>query len=297
MIRHVAAVALVLSLTPSWLSAQGVAFTVSATSANVHKGPTTASPVIGTVRRGSILPVTRELGSWVRVNWPSDKDGIGYIHVSTGAVARNVSPASARTQPASVASARPAAATSTQTAPRTAAAQRPGAVTPAPQPAAVRPVYVTPTTHVFGVGAVMGPSPVGFGATARAWHRSRLGAQVEYSHYSTAAPITPDRVASTQFEPSVMFAFRDHVADYVWLRPYAGSGVSFGHETLTMAEGSTVSENRFGVQAFGGAEVTFPGLSRFALSAGMSYRWAEKPFAGVDLGGLGFTVAGHWYVK
>ena len=290
MIRHVAAAALVLSLTPSWLSAQGVAFTVNTAAANVHKGPTTASPVIGTVRRGSTLPVTRELGSWVRVNWPSSDDGIGYIHVSTGSVARNVVPPAQQT---TLASNRPATRSSANPAPASSAQRRP--VTPQPTPA--RSVFVTPMTHTFGVGATMGPSPVGFGVSGRAWHRSRFGAQLDYSHYSTAAPISPDRVSSTQFEPSVMFHFRDHVADYVWLRPYAGSGVSFGSETLTMAEGSKVSESRFGVQAFGGAEVTFPGMSRFALSAGMSYRWTEAPFAGVDLGGLGFSVAGHWYIK
>ena len=290
MIRHVAAAVLVLSLTPSWLSAQGVAFTVSAATANVHKGPTTASPVIGTVRRGSTLPVTRELGSWVRVNWPSAEDGIGYIHVSTGSVARNVMP------PAQTATAsnRPATRTSANAAPPPSAQrQRPAT----PQPAAARNVYVTPMTHTFGVGATMGSSPVGFGVSGRAWHRSHFGAQFDYSHYSTAAPISPDRVSSTQFEPSVMYHFEDFVADSIWLRPYAGSGVSFGSETLKMAEGSTVSDSRFGVQAFGGAEVTFPALSRFSLSAGMSYRWTEAPFAGVDLGGLGFSVAAHWYIK
>ena len=290
MIRHVAAAALVLSLTPSWLSAQGVAFTVNTAAANVHKGPTTASPVIGTVRRGSTLPVTRELGSWVRVNWPSADDGIGYIHVSTGSIARNVVPPA---QQSTMASNRPATRSSANPAPASSAQRRP--VTPQPAPA--RNVFVTPMTHAIGVGATMGSSPVGFGVSGRAWHRSNFGAQIDYSHYSTAAPISPDRVSSTQFEPSVMFHFRDHVADYVWLRPYAGSGVSFGSETLTMAEGTTVSESRFGVQAFGGAEVTFPGMSRIALSAGMSYRWTEAPFAGVDLGGLGFSFAGHWYIK
>ena len=290
MIRHVAAAALVLSLTPSWLSAQGVAFTVNTAAANVHKGPTTASPVIGTVRRGSTLPVTRELGSWVRVNWPSADDGIGYIHVSTGSVARNVMPPAQQT---TVASNRPGTRPSANAAPASSAQRRPAT----PQPAPARNVFVTPMTHALGVGATMGSSPVGFGMSGRAWHRSNFGAQIDYSHYSTAAPISPDRVSSTQFEPSVMFHFRARVADYVWLRPYAGSGVSFGSETLTMAEGTKVSESRFGVQAFGGAEVTFPGMSRFALSAGMSYRWTEAPFAGVDLGGLGFSFAGHWYIK
>lgn len=290
MIRHVAAAALALSLTPSWLSAQGVAFTVNTATANVHKGPTTASPVIGTVRRGSTLPVTRELGSWVRVNWPSADDGIGYIHVSTGSIARNVVPPPQQT---TLASNRPASRTPANAAPASAQQRRPAA----PRPAPARNVYVTPMMHTLGVGATMGQSPVGFGVSGRMWHRSHFGAQVDYSHYSTAAPISPDRVSSTQLEPSVMYHFEDFVADSIWLRPYAGSGVSFGSETLTMAEGSQVSDRRFGLQAFGGAEVTFPALSRFSLSAGLSYRWTETPFAGVDLGGLGFSVGAHWYIK
>ena len=86
MIRHLAAIAVVVCLCPSWLHAQSAEFTVNIASADVHKSPSTGSPVIGKVTRGSVLTVTRELGSWVRISWPAAADGIGYLHVSMGRI-------------------------------------------------------------------------------------------------------------------------------------------------------------------------------------------------------------------
>ena len=63
MIRHAAAVAVVMLLSPAWLSAQSTKFTITTPSANIHKGPSTASVVIGRVPRFTVLEVTRELGS------------------------------------------------------------------------------------------------------------------------------------------------------------------------------------------------------------------------------------------
>ena len=37
------------------------------------------------------------------------------------------------------------------------------------RPAPMRPVFVTPATHLVGLGARVGGSTAGFGATARAW--------------------------------------------------------------------------------------------------------------------------------
>jgi acyl dehydratase len=54
---------------------------------------------------------------------------------------------------------------------------------PVEQPAAMRPVYVTPASHGLGLGARMGASPTGFGVTARGWHRNRLGIQLDVSRY------------------------------------------------------------------------------------------------------------------
>jgi hypothetical protein len=290
--RLVAALAVVACLTPSWLSAQSVAFTVNAASAQVHKGPSTGSPVIGTARRGAILEVTRELGSWVRVSWPSAEDGIGFVHVSTGALARNTAPD--RSQPVASAAARPARVGTSSAATPASGAQRTGIVA---QPVPVRPVYVSPSTHMIGIGGRMGRSPFGVGATARVWRRSRLGFQFEMSHSATDAIVVPDRVTSTQFEPSVLYSFSDRISDDFWLRPYVGSGATFARETLTVATGNSVSEGRLGFQAFGGGEITFAGMPRFALSADVSYHFAQAPFVGVDLSGLGVSVAGHWYIR
>jgi len=65
------------------------------------------------------------------------------------------------------------------------------------------------------------------------------------------------------------------------------------------AAGATdsVSDTRLGFQAFGGGEVTFAGVPRFALSADLGYHWRPTSFAGFELGGLGLSVSGHWYVK
>ena len=71
MIRHAAAVVIVLLLSPSWLTAQGTELTVNVSSASVHKGPTTASPVIGHAARGAKLEVTRNVGDWVKIAWPA----------------------------------------------------------------------------------------------------------------------------------------------------------------------------------------------------------------------------------
>ena len=42
-------------------------------------------------------------------------------------------------------------------------------------------------------------------------------------------------MSSTEFGPSVLYAFNDHVADYTWLRPYLGAGVNFYRSTITQS--------------------------------------------------------------
>ena len=60
---------------------------------------------------------------------------------------------------------------------------------------------------------------------------------------------------------------------------------------------ASVSDSSFGLRAFGGTELTLPGAPRFAISADVGYQWSEQPFPGFELGGLGFAISGHWYVK
>ncbi len=105
-------------------------------------------------------------------------------------------------------------------------------------------------------------------------------------------------MTSTEFGPSVLFSFNDHVADYTWLRPYLGAGMNFYRSTINSPFlGADVSDSRYGSQLFGGGELSFASVPQFAVSTELSYRWFNAPLTGYDLGGVGLSVAGHWYVK
>jgi hypothetical protein len=292
MIRYAAAIAVALFLSPSQLCAQGPTFTVNAASADVHKSPSTGSPVIAKARRGAVLDVTRELGSWVKVVWPGAQDDAGYVHVSTGLIARGSTPAPIRA--AGVASKRPAPASASPPP----APQRPERVEARAPVAPMRTEYVRTPPHIVGLGAEMVGPNVGVGATARAWPGKRLGLQFDVSRYALVD--APGRLTSIQFTPSLLYSLPDRVTDYLWVRPYLGGGPSLQRQTLnggTTGVGDPVSDNRFGFQAFGGGEVTFASVPRFALSADLGYHWLPTSFTGFQLSGLGLSVSGHWYVK
>jgi hypothetical protein len=295
MVRHAAAaIALVFTLSPSWLSAQSTTFTVTTESASIHKAPSTGSAVIGHVARGRMLPVTRELGSWVQVSWPEADNGAGYLNLSWGTLG-NRSTAADPTRSAATTSPRPA--TSAGTAPVTAAqAAQARAVEPG---AALRPVYAPPASHALGLGARMGNSPMGFGVGARAWRRKGFGAQVDVSRYALDSAVTAQHLTSFEIEPSVTFALADKVGDYLWVRPYVGSGVMIQRQSLNNGQPGAVNttSNGWGWQAFAGGEMTFAGAPQFAVSADVGYRRLNTPVEGFDLGGVGLSVSAHWYVK
>ena len=110
-----------------------------------------------------------------------------------------------------------------------------GRPAPGEPPVPMRPVFVTPATHLIGLGGRVGGSTFGFGATARAWSRNQFGAQLEMSHSALSSVGVPGRVRSIQFEPSLLYRLPDHVGDYLWVRPYLGSGVNVGRQTLSNA--------------------------------------------------------------
>jgi hypothetical protein len=292
MIRHVAAVIVVLLLSPSWVTAQSTELTINVSSATVHKSPSTASPVIGHAARGARLQVTREVGDWVKVAWPAAPDGIGYVRVSVGSVANG---AAAATPIQNTATATKA---DVQTSPRLAtAAQVEPTQTGNRLP--IRNAAPTPgTSHVFGLGARLGGPSLGVGVSARAWSHGRFGVQFELSRYEISNPIDLGTMSSTDFGPGVLYAFNDHVADYTWLRPYVGAGLNFYRSSINSPMlGADVSDSRYGSQLFGGGELSFASLPQVAISTELSYRWFNAPADGYELGGIGLSVAGHWYMK
>jgi len=303
MIRHAAAVVIVLLLSPSWVTAQSTELTVNVSSASVHKAPSTASPVIGQAARGARLQVTRNVGDWVKVAWPSAADGVGYVRVSVGSVSNGT---------ASNGTVAPTAPLANNATAKSAGVQPSQRVVTTPVVVPVEPTQAqtgnrlpvrttspssTGPTHKFGVGALMGGPSFGLGVTARGWSRKRLGVQFDLAHYNVSSPIDLGSMSSTEFGPSVLFSFNDHVADYTWLRPYIGAGMNFYKSSLTSPLLGDMSDTRYGSQMFGGGELSFASVPQFAISTQVSYRWFNEPRVGYDLGGVGVSLAGHWYVK
>lgn len=296
MIRHAAAVAIVLLLSQSWVTAQSPELTVNVSSASVHKAPSTASPVIGQAARGARLEVTRNVGDWVKVVWPTAPDGVGYVRVSVGSVSNGTVAPLTNTATAKSAGVPPSQRVVTTP------VIVPGDQTAQTQTGNRLPVRTTSpsssgTTHRFGVGVLMGGPSFGLGVGARAWAHKRLGVQFDLAHYEVSSPIDLGSMSTTDFGPSVLFSFNDHVADYTWLRPFVGAGMNFYKSSLTSPLLGDMSDSRYGSQMFGGAELSFASVPQFAVSTQLSYRWFNEPRQGYDLGGVGVSLAGHWYLK
>jgi hypothetical protein len=290
MFRHVRAAIFVILLSPGLVFAQGATFTITTASADVYKSPSTGSPVIGRAPRGTAHPVTRELGSWVRVEWPTSPDGVGFLHITTGRVVNGATPEVVRA----------------------AAGEAVKAIPPPPSPVSAyesvitRPLNVnrgapaTPVPHVIGLGAgLMTGSPMGFGVTARAWRGNRVGLRVDVARLAMGSSATT-RVTSLQFEPSALVSLTDYVSNYFWLRPYVGAGLTVRHQTLRSGltgAGGTLSDNSTGFQTFLGTEVTVANAPQLALSADITYSTKRSAFGAFDVGGLGVGLSAHWYVR
>ena len=288
-----AAAALVVCLSPAAAFAQDASITVTVSSADVYKSPSTGSPVIGHAARGAQLPVTRELGSWVRVNWPTAPEGVGFIHVSMGRVANARPPEEVRA----------AAGDAVKAIPEKTAALAPAAATSATvanRQALSRPRAVTPVPHLLGIGGgMMAASPVGFGVTARAWRWNRFGVRMDLSRQSDGIS-AGTRGSSLQFEPSALVLLNDFITNYVWFRPYAGGGVGVRHQTFTTGltgTSTSTSDNSMGYQLFSGTEVTVANAPQFAISADLIYRSHASTVDIFDAGGVGLGLSAHWYFR
>ena len=291
MVRHAAALAIALCVSQASVQAQTAELTVNASSADVYKTPSVASVVIGHAPRGAVLEVTREVGDWVKVVWPDDRDGFGYVRLETGSLKHGSGATGVRSDVESTAARTLQAEAASPAMQGSAALQTRG-----PQPTQ----YVTAPMHTVGLGGVLTGSRLGFGVGARVWAHDRFGVQFEVSRYATTSPGAPERLTSTRIAPSLLYSLPDHVTDSVWLRPYVGAGLNMRRQSLnstTSDAAQLATENKTGFRTFGGTELTFPSMPRIALSVDVGYDWPRSQFAGFDVGGLGFGVSAHWYVR
>jgi hypothetical protein len=280
MTRCALAIVALLFVNPVWLYAQSADFRVESASANVHKAPSIASPVIGQAPQGVVLEVRRDLGSWVKIPWPVAPDGVGYVHTSMGIRTGAAMP---RATGGNALGGEPAE--------QVAAGNRPAALVSR---------YVVPPAHVVGLGGQVGGSTIGAGINARTWFHQRLGVQLEVSRTSLAGPIASEQLTATQLAPSLLYSLSNLVTDYVWVRPYLGAGPRVVRRTFGVASqsgGAALSRSSVGLQTFGGSELTFANMPRFSVSTDLRYGWFENTDPDFELDGLGFSVSGHWYVK
>ena len=282
MIRFAAAVVVALAVSPALARGQDPVFTITAATADVYKGPSNVTPVIGHVPRGRVLPVSRNLGSWIKIPWPSAPDGVGYVHVTMG----RLGPASAGASNTNVPLQPPV----------------PGATTiapiPASEPIAPGPQHTRTVSHVIGIGGTLGSTST-VGATVRAWGHKRLGIQLGLTREAMTGDVSGGRVNSLQLEPGLIVALLDDVTDYLWIRPYLGSALSVRRQTLKMSSDlpDGVTDNGVGLKVLGGCELTSAAIPRLGVSLELSYRRFPAPFAGFETKRLGVAIAGHWYVK
>jgi hypothetical protein len=300
MVRRIAAVALALTLNPMLVYAQDAVLTVTVTSADIYKGPSTVTPVIGHASRGTVLPVTRNLGSWAKVAWIDSPDGIGYVHVTMGRLSSSngAAPAGASSAPSAAPLGSSSASAAISPAPRTAAREHTSSPTHERMAISGGPTDA-PITHIVGFGGLVA-SRSSFGATARAWRTDHLGVQLAIARDALSSDVAAGRVTSVRLEPGIVYGLFDHVSDYVWIRPYVGSVVSFRHDTLRVAAPAVlepVSDNSIGYRVFGGSELTFAGLPRFGVSAELGYRRFSTPFPAFEADRFTVSIAGHWYIK
>jgi hypothetical protein len=288
MIRRASAVAiaLVLNVTPLFGQSAGAPvaeLTVKASTADVHKYPSVASPVIGTARSGMVLGITRNLGSWVEVPWPNTEGGVAFLHVNTGTITRRATSAAPNEAQAAIAQVRDVEA-ACMAAGDSGARVRPAA---SGAPASDRPTYVSLPPRRLGLGASMNSSTMRFGLTARTWWNNRLGVQF-YASRPQIESADGQSIPAMQVAPSVVYSLPDAVTNAMWLRPYVGAGPRVYHAH---------DQTGLGYEAFGGAEATLAAMPQFSLSADVGYRWSRPSIDGFEPRQVAFSLSGHWYVK
>jgi hypothetical protein len=164
----------------------------------------------------------------------------------------------------------------------------------APSPA--RTLYVAPS-HLFGVGAVAGST--GFGGSARAWKKGRLGMQLEVSRYSYDSVDLLSRASVTDIAPGLLIALNDRVSDTLWVRPYLGFAARLAHASRTdlILPDASESATTAGARVFLGGEFSLASVPQLSLSADVGYYKMPEPFAGFEPSGMGVAISAHWYVK
>ena len=297
MTRHIAAIVILLCLNGSSLAAQiagsdGVELTVNLASANVHKFPSIASPVIGKAQRGNVLVINRHLGSWVEVAMAEGEGGVAFLHVNAGSISGRMPVDPNRVVAPPV---RPTSTPASSIVSATTAAEqmtRPRSTSTSALHRAAKSPHRTGRTH----------------DSDRAGLWCDVQGMVGQSRWRSIRGVTPsprrDRFAGTddvhaiRTKRAVLAAKRrDRQFVAASIRGWRRQLQSGERERTGLPAPTGSSDTSMGYQAFGGAETTLAGLPQFSLSADAGYRRTRSTFAGFDKDRIAIAISGHWYVK
>jgi hypothetical protein len=305
--RWVAVVTIAVCLSSVRLGAQAAIFTVTVASAGIRQTPSTDGALVGYKTKGDVLEVRRNLGAWIEVAWPT-ATGVAYVPLGMGTLTQSMQ---APRRPMTIAeytatssplTPSPAPAAATCACAQSMAVSASAARTPNAPAAPMQPgtPYIAPT-HLLGIGGQMvgAISMRNAGATGRVWSRKQVGVQIDFSR-AVRTNAGAERLTSQQFGSSVLYSLASRINDYVWLRPYLGGGTIFYHTTAAgalLSPNAPTTGNAFGLQGFGGAELTFAAMPRFAVSADLGYHKWPASFAAFEPRKVGLRVSGHWYLR
>ena len=165
-----------------------------------------------------------------------------------------------------------------------------------------RNTVVTHDPHTFGVGGTLGSSfgasigrVMSVGGSFRYWMGPHVGVDLKANWMRYNIGTNP---SVAQVAPSVTYMLNGFQGGAIGIHPYAGAGPTYArlHGILTTTPTATISGTGF--QEFGGAEITFRGMNRFAISAEVVHFGLPSAFTSSHVrSGTHLAVEFHYYLR
>lgn len=153
--------------------------------------------------------------------------------------------------------------------------------------------------HTFGVGGSLAVSSQGGAGGFRYFFTDRIGTNLTVG-WSNGGPSSYGGGSSTWIMPSLIYMItKPNFTREMDLRPYAGFGFHFVHgSNVSTAPGTSGPRNDWGVQAYGGAELSFKSVKNFTLSVDVIYyNITTAADVASKHSGTDWAVSAHFYLK
>jgi len=157
----------------------------------------------------------------------------------------------------------------------------------------------TDRPHQIGLGGFGGS---GGGVSFRYFMTERIGldANVGFSGAGPTGSRNSSSGTTVRVAPSAVFMMtKAHALADLDVRPYVGGGLNYTQTPSNVQAVTTgVGTSGFGMQAFGGVELSFASARSIAISAEVAYyHLAVQPINLISTSGTDFYLLFHYYMK